>query len=72
MVPRDALQEVEGRTVAFVKVPRGFEARPVTVRPGTADRAAVLAGLKAGEAIAVVNSFILKAELMKGEAEHEH
>jgi membrane fusion protein, heavy metal efflux system len=72
MVPRDALQEVEGRTVAFVKVPQGFEARTVTVRPGTADRAAVLSGLRSGEEIAVVNSFILKAELMKGEAEHEH
>lgn len=71
MVPRDALQEVEGRTVAFVKVPGGFEARPVTVRPGTADRASILSGLKSGEEIAVVNSFILKAELMKGEAEHE-
>lgn len=72
MVPRDALQEVEGRTVAFVKVPQGFEARTVTARPGTSDRTAILSGLKSGDEIAVVNSFILKAELMKSEAEHEH
>lgn len=72
MIPRDALQEVEGRSVVFVRQPKGFEARTVVVRPGTSDRVAVLSGLKAGEEIAVVNSFVLKAELMKGEAEHEH
>lgn len=72
MAPRDAIQEVEGRTVVFVRVPNGFEARPVTVRPGTSALVAVLSGLRPGEQIAVVNSFILKAELMKGEAEHDH
>jgi cobalt-zinc-cadmium efflux system membrane fusion protein len=32
----------------------------------------VLAGLQPGETYVAGNSFILKAELGKGEAEHEH
>ena len=72
MVPKSALQEVGGRTVVFVRNQRGFEVRPLTVAPGTSERVTVLAGLKPGERIAVENSFILKAELGKSEAEHEH
>ncbi len=71
VVPRDALQDVGGQTVLFVRTPTGFAVRPVTVAPGTEPRAAVLSGLRAGEQIAVANSFILKAELGKGTADHD-
>lgn len=71
VVPRDALQQVDGRTVLFVRTSTGFAIRPVTVAPGTDPRAAVLSGIRPGEAIAVANSFILKAELGKGAGEHD-
>jgi membrane fusion protein, heavy metal efflux system len=68
----DAIQTVEGRTVVFVRTADGFAAR--TVRSGRSDGALVeiTEGLRAGEAYAVGNSFILKAELGKESAAHSH
>ncbi|TRW14954.1 efflux RND transporter periplasmic adaptor subunit [Glacieibacterium frigidum] len=71
-VPRDAVQEVDGKSLVFVRTQRGFTPREVTRGPGTGARTAVLSGLKPGERIAVANAFILRAELGKGEAEHDH
>ena len=69
-VPRDALQTMGGEKVAFVRNAEGFERRDV--KTGKADDASVeiVSGLKPGEEIAVGNTFLLKAELGKGEAEH--
>lgn len=72
VVPRAAVQEVEGRQVVFVRTPTGFLARPVTLGAGSDAALPVSAGLRAGERVAVANSFVLKAELGKGEAEHAH
>lgn len=71
-VPQSAIQEIEGKPVVFVKTEHGFRAQ--TVRTGRSDglRAEVLEGLVAGDIVATANSFALKAELGKGEAEHEH
>ncbi|WP_049974380.1 efflux RND transporter periplasmic adaptor subunit [Azospirillum sp. B4] len=71
MVPEEAVQTLEGRTVVFVPVPEGFERRPVTVGRTDGRNAEVLSGLKPGEAVASVNAFILKAEAGKDEAGHE-
>ena len=52
---------------------RGFEARTVQHRPrGRRRRRDRRRALQPGETIAVANTFTLKAELGKGEAEHEH
>jgi cobalt-zinc-cadmium efflux system membrane fusion protein len=68
----EALQTLDGRTVIFVRTSEGFA--PHAVRLGRADseHSEVLDGIAAGESYASRNSFILKAELGKGEAEHEH
>jgi len=73
------VQRVEGREVVFVRSKEGFEARAVKIgRRGIASetgRAAVveiLEGVTAGEAYAAKNSFVLKAELGKSEAGHDH
>jgi cobalt-zinc-cadmium efflux system membrane fusion protein len=71
-VPRAALQEVEGRTVVFVRTPRGFVARPVVAGDGSEAAVPIRSGLKRGEQVAATNSFVLKAELGKSEAEHAH
>lgn len=71
-VASESLQSLEGRAVVFVMGEHGFE--PRAVEPGRSDEAftEVLAGLRPGETYATKNSFIVKAELGKGEAEHEH
>ena len=70
-VPKTALQSVKGDTVVFVRTAEGFEARKVSVGRQDARLAEVTAGLAAGERIATANTFVLKAELGKAEAEHE-
>ena len=66
----ESVQTMESGSVVFVKSEEGFA--PVAVTLGRADGefSDVLSGLKAGQLYAAANSFILKAELGKGEAEH--
>lgn len=71
-VRNEALQRLEGDTVVFVAGDGGFESRPVRIGRSDAEWSEVLAGLAPGERYAAANSFILKAELGKGAAGHEH
>ncbi|MEO8313336.1 MAG: efflux RND transporter periplasmic adaptor subunit [Pseudomonadota bacterium] len=66
-----ALQLVEGRSSVFVVTPTGFEVRPVDLGLADGEFTEVRSGLAAGERYAATNSFVLKSELGKGEAEHE-
>jgi cobalt-zinc-cadmium efflux system membrane fusion protein len=72
LVPSDAVQTIEGRRAVFVESAAGFEPRPVTVGREGATRLEILSGLAAGERVATGNTFLIKAELGKGEAGHEH
>lgn len=67
-----ALQTVDGERVVFVPFESGFA--PRAVRTGRADDeyVEILAGLAAGEAYVARDSFLVKAELEKAGAEHEH
>jgi cobalt-zinc-cadmium efflux system membrane fusion protein len=71
-VPSEAVQTVEGRTVVFVADANGFKPRPVTAGRSGAGYTEIVAGLTGAERIAGRGAFLLKAELSKGEAEHEH
>lgn len=71
-VRNEALQTVDDRTVVFVESEHGFEPRPIRTGRTDGETTEVLSGLTAGETYVVTNSFILKAELAKGEAEHSH
>lgn len=65
-VPQEAVQEIEGQPAVFVQTaPDRFE--PRTVRTGrTLDGTVELAsGLRAGEAVVIRGSYILKSELFK-------
>ncbi len=68
----EALQNLEGKNVVFVLDADGFEPRPVQLGRSDGERTEVLLGLSAGDRYASANSFILKAELGKGSAEHAH
>ena len=72
-VENTALRTSEGKTVVFVEEKPGhFEARPVLTGRRDKDSVEILKGLDAGTRYAAGNTFILQAELEKGEAEHEH
>jgi len=61
-----------GEHVVFVRTPDGFEKREVVLGRSDDKHAEVVFGLDAGENLAVTNTFILKAELGKSEADHGH
>lgn len=71
-IKNSALQTLENQTVVFVQEKDGFEARPVRIGKADSDFSEVLAGLKTGETYVATNSFILKSDLGKEGAEHEH
>uniref|UniRef100_A0A6J6A1H3 Unannotated protein n=1 Tax=freshwater metagenome TaxID=449393 RepID=A0A6J6A1H3_9ZZZZ len=72
VVPEVAIQSVEGRDVVFVRTGDGFKVTHVTVGSRSAGRAELLDGVNPGDVIAGANAFLLKAELQKNEAGHEH
>ena len=72
VVPSDAIQTVGGRTVVFVAERSGFRAVPVVPGRQAAGKTEILRGLGGDERIAGRGAFLLKAELSRGEAEHEH
>ena len=71
-VKTSALQTHENRNVVFVRVGDKFEIRDVEIGERDADHAEVLFGLAEGDVYAAKNSFVVKAELAKGTASHEH
>jgi membrane fusion protein, heavy metal efflux system len=71
-VPRSALQTIEGEQNLFVRTDEGFEKREVVVGRGDDARVEIVFGLDPGEVIATTRTFVLKAELGKGEAGHDH
>jgi cobalt-zinc-cadmium efflux system membrane fusion protein len=72
LVPRAAVQEIGGESVVFVRTPDGFEKREVVLGRGDREGVEVVFGLDEGERYAAANTFVLKAELGKSEAEHAH
>lgn len=72
MVPRGAVQSIGGSAVVFANEGGGFKARLITTGREDTLNVEILSGLEFGETIATSNTFTLKAELGKAEAEHEH
>ncbi|MGH7886277.1 MAG: efflux RND transporter periplasmic adaptor subunit [Candidatus Binatia bacterium] len=68
-VPRAALQTIGGEHVVFVRMLSGFQKRAVTTGRSDEQTVEITSGLSPGEQVAVKNSFLLKSELGKGEAE---
>lgn len=72
LIPKAAIQTIEGKPTVFVQTPEGFAARPVTLGQSNETHTEITAGLAAGERYAATETFVLKADLAKSEAEHEH
>lgn len=71
-VSNDALQSFRDWTVVYAKYGDQFEVRPVTLGRQDSQRTEILEGLAAGQEYVGKNSFLLKADIGKSEAEHDH
>ena len=71
-VKSSALQTVENRTVVFVREGEKFEPRDVETGDRDQEIVEITFGVNDGEVYAAKNSFVVKAEMAKGTAEHAH
>ncbi len=73
-VKRSALQTFRDTPVVFAKFGNTFEVRMVDVvdASGTSEYVEVLDGIRSGTAYVTENSFVLKADILKGGASHAH
>jgi RND family efflux transporter MFP subunit len=73
VVPEEAVQDDEGRSVVFVKTgERTFARRAVKTGERFDGSVEVLEGLADGETVVVSGSFLLESEIRKGALEDEH
>lgn len=68
----EAIQSINDKPVVFMRVPGGFVAQPVTIGRSDGKQVEIVKGLKPGAPYAAAGSFVIKAELGKGSAEHAH
>jgi membrane fusion protein, heavy metal efflux system len=71
-VKASAMQTLENRQVIFVQEGSSFQARPVETGIAGGGMVEILSGLKSGEVYAAEGSFIIKADIGKEAAEHNH
>lgn len=67
-----AFQFVEGKNIIFVTNKGGYETRELILGQTDGQFSQVISGLKAGEQYALINSYLLKADLGKAGAAHAH
>lgn len=72
VVPKTAVQSIEGQSAVFVRTSTGFEPRKIVTGREDSRSFEVTSGLSAGDPIATANTFVLKADLGRGEASHAH
>ena len=71
-VPVGAIQSLRDWKVVFARFGNVFEARPVHLGRSDAKLVEIVSGLAPGQPIAAANSFVLKADLGKAGASHDH
>lgn len=71
-MPVDALQTWRNMPVAFIRVGDIYEVRPVVTGRRDSSFVEVLDGLKAGDEIVVGQSYLIKADIEKSGATHDH
>lgn len=71
-VKREGLQKFRDWDVVFVRAGNEFEARPLELGREDGEWVEVVSGLASGERYAGANSFVLKADVGKSGASHDH
>lgn len=72
VVPLSALQNMDGHDVVFVREGEIYTAREVTLGARDATKVEVKDGLRVGEQVVVEQSYVVKADIGKAGASHEH
>ena len=72
VVPVAALQTFRDWDVVFVRVGDTYEVRPLELGKRDAARVEVLSGLEAGDQVVVEQSYLVKADIEKSGASHDH
>ncbi|GAB3374382.1 efflux RND transporter periplasmic adaptor subunit [Azotobacter armeniacus] len=72
VVPLAALQTFRDWEVVFVRVGDTYEVRPVELGRRDAERVEVLAGIEPGDDLVVEQSYLVKADIEKSGASHDH
>ena len=72
VVPLASLQTFRDWDVVFVRVGDTYEIRPVELGKRDARQVEVLSGLKAGDQVVVEQSYLVKADIEKSGASHDH
>jgi membrane fusion protein, heavy metal efflux system len=71
-VKKTAVQTFRDWTVVFKKYGDKYEIQPVTLGGSDGEWFEVLEGLKVGEEYVSENSFLVKADVLKSGASHDH
>ncbi len=72
VVPLSALQAFRDWDVVFIRVGDTYEVRPVELGKRDATHVEILSGLKIGDAVVVEQSYLVKADIEKSGASHDH
>jgi cobalt-zinc-cadmium efflux system membrane fusion protein len=67
-----AFQEIEGKNVIFITNKNGYETRELELGQTDGQFTEVISGLQVGDQYALINSYLLKADLGKAGASHAH
>ena len=72
VVPLSALQAFRDRDVVFVRIGDTYEVRPLELGKRDAVAVEVLSGIEPGDEIVVEQSYLVKADIEKSGASHDH
>jgi cobalt-zinc-cadmium efflux system membrane fusion protein len=71
-VPLSALQRFRDFDVVFIRVGDEYEIRPLELGRRDGQQVEVLAGLNPGDAVVIEQSYLVKADIEKSGASHDH
>lgn len=71
-VPLSALQRLQDRDVVFVRIDDDYEARALTLGRRDGVNVEVLDGIAAGDVVVIEQSYLVKADIEKSGASHDH
>lgn len=72
VIPTTAIQTMEDQKVVFVESNNSYEMRPVKTGKTDNKNIQIISGLSEGESYVSEGSFIIKADILKSGAAHEH
>jgi len=72
VVPLAALQNFRDWDVVFIRIGDNYEVRPVELGKRDGTQVEVLSGLKTGDQVVVEQSYLVKADIEKSGASHDH